>query len=75
MMANTNYGERIARMEEKVDGLKEDNAEIKNDLKKVIKRLDNLDGVFVTRREVAVIKGAIGLIATVLGIYISIKGL
>jgi uncharacterized protein (UPF0335 family) len=71
----TNYGERIARVEENQKATNATLKEVKDDVKTILGKFDDLEDIFVTRKEVALVKAAIGLIATVLGIYISIKGL
>lgn len=61
----TNYGERMARLEEKTD-----NIEKKVDV--ILNKLENLDNRYPTRREFAVANWVVGIALTLIGFYIAV---
>lgn len=70
-MDGTNYGERIARVEENQKATNATLGEVKKDVKAVLSRLDNLENVFVTRREIALVKAVIGVGFSLVGLYLA----
>lgn len=74
-MATKSEIERLAVVEEKVDRQGEDIKDIKDDVKTVLSRIDNLENVFVTRREVALIKFVIGVGFSLVGAYLAYVGI
>jgi hypothetical protein len=74
-MTNLTTKERLSVVETEVKNVKATVEEVKTDVKSVIKKLDNLENVFVTRREVALIKAAIGVLASLFAIYAVLKGI
>lgn len=61
----TNYGERMARLEEKTD-----NIEKKVDV--ILDKLDNLDNRYPTRREFSVANWVFGIVLAAIGLYTAI---
>jgi hypothetical protein len=74
-MSNLTTKERLSVVENEVKNVKATVDEVKTDVKSVIKKLDNLENVYVTRREVALVKAAIGVLASLFAIYAAVKGL
>jgi hypothetical protein len=74
-MSNLTTKERLSVVENEVKNVKATVEEVKTDVKSVIKKLDNLENVYVTRREVAILKAAIGVLASLFAIYAAAKGI
>jgi hypothetical protein len=54
--------ERLAKVEQKVDDAGEDITEIKSDVKTILKKFEDLDDRYPTRREIAAIKTIVGIL-------------
>jgi len=74
-MATKSENADIRELQTKMDRVEVDIKEVKDDVKAVLVKMENLENIFVTRREVALIKAVIGVLAAAFGIYATYMGL
>lgn len=70
-MATKSENADIRELQTRMKRVEDDITEVKSDVKAVLSRLDNLEDIFVTRREFSVVKWLIGVGFTLAGLAIA----
>lgn len=74
-MATKSENADIRELQTKMQRVEDDIKEVKDDVKTVLQKMDNLENVFVTRRELALVKAVLGVLAMLFGLYATYQGL